>query len=111
MSHTTVTHHDAGGRSWRLPDGPAGCTPWFAGGVQPVQPGVYQRAHVAHDGMVCILYAYWDDFWFAGRPTPAEAAKEAMASAWQVQPWRGLQQPPAEGYGLAASDSEGGEAC
>lgn len=79
-------------------------TPWFDGNTQPVQIGVYQRRNSL--GHVC--YSLWDGSqWYWNQPSPTLADRESMPSMAQYLPWRGLVQPPAEGYGPGAAATEG----
>lgn len=63
-------------------------TPWFRGTeTVPGQVGVYER-HLAQ-------YSFWDGkVWRGFCPTPAQAAKEKMVSAYQHLDWRGLVSKP-----------------
>ncbi len=78
-------------------------TPWFPWTAEPVQIGVYQR----RNSVGIVAYSLWDGArWLWNQRSPAMAVRETMPSAMQQMPWRGLAQPPAEGYGPAADAQE-----
>ena len=65
-------------------------TPWFPGDVMPVRPGVYEV-----NALPGPWYRRWDGrHWFAGGRTPKDAASSKYETVPNVNPWRGLAEPP-----------------
>ena len=95
--HTTHCHL---GCCTGLPAALPGHTPWLCGSTQPVQPGVYLRLY--RRATAASLFCMFDDEWFGGFYTAAEAGAWPHAALEQHRPWCGLLTPPPCGYGSNA---------
>lgn len=87
-----------------------GETPWYGGDQLPVQIGLYKRLSVA--GLV--MYSFFNGehwLWMHRSASVAVRFSGNDLSLCQTLPWRGLLQPPPQGYGPLLSDSEGGDPC
>lgn len=79
-------------------------TPWYPGELQPVQIGVYQRRNSLGE----IVYSHWDgERWCWNHVSAVGAARNTDPSLAQALSWRGLVEPPVEGYGPGLAQDEG----